>query len=213
MKIGVTLLFKDKKDKKIIGILKSAVLNINPEKLNKEVEDYAVKIEKEMDYQYIGLNDVFSVSGDAQQGEVLGRHTFYDVININDAKKLIADKGYSYNPNISKSYFNFSSVYLCDNLNEKYTISILSIIFSKPENVVEEVLKLSCNQNFIEKIRNHSLEKINNLVFVGIEDICDIDLKDNVFQTFYASFINEGFLREELLSPKEISLKMRDIKL
>ena len=167
-----------------------------------------------MNYNYLGINDLFSVSGEVKQGEVLGRSTFYDLKSEADAIELVSTNEYSFDLNTLSNDFNCSFVYLCTNENNEYfTITIITVISSSSEKVIDDAKSLGKNVDFQEKIIINSLEKIETIKFIGIEDICDINLDINIFQTFYSEFDNFESLKKERLNFEEIEEIVKDIQM
>ena len=110
MNTGVTLLFKIKNSQEIKGVLKSLVIDTSTQDFFESVLDIAKKIEKPYDYNYLGLNDIFVVSGIAQEASLLGRTTFYELNELSKAKTIIS-KEFSYNDSTELKTFNCSLVY------------------------------------------------------------------------------------------------------
>lgn len=213
MKVGVTLLFKEKESNNVKGVLKSTVIDSDASDLHKLANNKGLEIASHYNYEYLGINDLFTVSGEVKNGEVLGRATFYDLNDIEKSKSLISNNNFAYNPETASKSFNCSLVYFCQNINkESYTISILSILESVTINEVYTMAKsLAINNDFINKIKSNSIDDLHELEFIGIEDICDIKLDFNVFQTFYSDFETISALKKELLSKDELEDFLEDI--
>lgn len=212
MKIGITILFKDNKDPlKINGILKSTVIELYGNNLKEAAQNIGNNIAEFYDFKYLGINDLFIVSGNPKAGELLGRTTYYEIDSLKEVKALLPDN-YSLNRDSSSNLFNCSILYFCQNNDkDKFCISVLSIVKSSIENLPTEIETLAQSDTFLAKIKSTSIENIEEIEYIGIEDICDIDLKFNVFQSFYMDFEFEEELKEELLSDKEIKEILDDI--
>lgn len=212
MKIGVTLLFKEKQINTIKGVLKSTVVDFYSNNLIESTKIISNKIKDYYNYEYLGINDLFVVSGDPERGELLGRNTYYELDSLNKAKSLLPNDDYSLDRDTVSSTFNCSIVYFCENNDgEKFAISILSIVNSSLENLIPEIESLANSIDFVQKIKSNSLENLKKIDFIGIEDICEVDLKFNVFQSFYSDFNSEEDLEDELMSSKEIKDVLDDI--
>jgi len=209
MKIGVTLLFKDKNSQNLKGILKSVVIDAND--IMESAKLIGDKISDYYKYDYLGINDLFSVSAEPQVGELLGRTTFYELDNLDKSKSLINENELFLEDDNTSKMFNCSLIYFCENDDEKYTISILSIAKSNNKEIISYAESIAKSNIFIKKIKSNSLEKITKIEFIGVEAICEIDLKFNVFQSFYSNFDSLKVIKEELLSNDEIEDILEDI--
>jgi hypothetical protein len=211
MKIGVTIVFKKIEPLKIKGVLKSTIVDFNMNDLTRSILSVGSEIAKANDYVYLGVNDIFIVSGTATEGQIMGRTTFYELDTIKKSKTLL-HSDFSYDENTSFKFFNCSLIYLCKSKqNEKFTLSILSIVNSSTDEVISKVELMAQDILFLKKIKLFSIKEIEEIKFIGIADICDIDLKFNVFQSFYNEFDNIAALKKEVLSKKEFELMIKDI--
>lgn len=212
MNIGITLVFKEKETQVIKGILKSLVLDVDLKNIDKFVIDSAKKIEKYYNYRYLGINDIFVVSKKGiKEASLLGRTTFYDLDSTAKSKSLVSND-FSFNDATDHNTFNCSLIYLCESNNEKFTISVISVVNSTVENVIDKVISISKQPSFLNEIKNNSIHEINKLNFIGIEDICDVDLRFNIFQSFYSDFDTIEILEQEVLSKEEINEIIEDIE-
>lgn len=213
MKIGATLLFKQITKNKVKGILKSIIISeIKKTKVLKETQDRGQEIATHYEYDYLGINDLFSVSGDIEPNAILGRTSFYDLDSLEKSKTLINKEVLWLEEKDNLIFFNCSLVFFCKSIDEdNYTISVLSVIESSYKEVYNDAKKLGLKQGFQDKIKSNSIEKIVELHFIGIESVCHIDLKFDVFQTFIAEFDNEDELAEELLPDNDIGEIIKDI--
>ena len=209
MKIGATFLFKNNNSQKLKGVLKSVVIDAN--NMIESTKIISDKISNYYNYNYLGINDLFLVSGEAKSGELLGRTTYYELNSLEKSRSLISSNKIMLNDeNISKTY-NCSLVYFCENAVEKFTISVLSIVKSNNHEIIFDVESLAENVEFLRKIKSNSLEEIKEIEFIGIEMICNIDLKFGVFQSFYSDFDIIEDIKDELLSNEEITEILADI--
>ena len=210
MAIGVTLLFKERNNKVIKGIIKSIIVNeINSVEYKNTIDqicDY-------YDYNFLGINDIFITSELLEEGAFLGRTTYYDLNSIEKSKQLIKQKkDYALNSKTSNENFNCSLIYHCkDFYGETFTVSILTIITSSLPILLKRVTKFVGEVDMKERINKYSIDKIDSITYVGIEDICDVDLKFGVFQTFYSDFETIDDLKAELMSEREINETIKDI--
>ena len=211
MKIGATLLFKDKNNQRLKGVLKSVVIDSNINDIMKSAKLIGNEVSSYYKYDYLGVNDLFSVSGEAKEGEVLGRTTFYKLNSSEESESLIMNKDLFLDKGSISKMFNCALVYFCENDDEKYTISVLSIVKSDNERIIFDVESLAKSNTFLEKIKSNSIENINKIEFVGIEEVFEIDLKFNIFQSFYSDFASIEIMKEELLSNDEVAEVLGDI--
>lgn len=213
MKLGVTLLFKDENVENIKGVLKSTVIDSTFNNLKNSTANIGCKIANDYNYSYFGINDLFVVSGEPKTGEFLGRTTFYDLDNKIKSTSLVTSKFSTTGFSLSKTY-NCSIIYFCENFdNEKYTISVLTVVNSLNGEIFNIINEIANSSSFIDKVKSNSLEGLKSIDFMGIEEVNEIDLKHNVFQSFYSDFNNEEELKEELLSNEEIKEIAEDIAL
>lgn len=209
--IGVTLLFKKNNSKVVSGILKSIVVTSTKIDLKNKIDNRANEIAKFYDYKFIGINDVFFVSGEIMQGEILGRTTDYDLDTLSKAKSIVSTE-FSFDDSSKSKHFNCSLVYFCENFdNDKFTISIITVLNSLTSSVIEDANHIANDISFIEKIKANSIEKIESIKYLGIEDIGEVELDFGVFQSFYAEFDDEESLKGEIISKDEMFSKLKDI--
>ncbi|MFD1603061.1 hypothetical protein ACFSJW_06825 [Flavobacterium artemisiae] len=209
--IGATLLFKKNNTKVVSGILKSIVVTATKSDLKKKIDNRANEIAKFYDYKFIGINDVFFVSGQIMQGEILGRNTNYDLNTLSKAESIVSTE-FSFDDSSTSKHFNCSLVYFCENFeNDKFAISIITVLNSLAPTVIEDANHIANDISFIKKIKASSIEKIKSIRYLGIEDIGEVELELGVFQSFYAEFNDEKSLKEEIISKEEMFLKLNDI--
>lgn len=209
--IGVTLLFRKNNTKVISGILKSIVVTSTKTDLKNKIDKQANEISKFYDFEFIGINDVFFVSGQIMQGEILGRTTDYDLDTLPKAKSIVY-KEFSFDDSSKSKHFNCSLVYFCKNFDkDKFAISIITVLNSLASSVIEDANHVANDISFIEKIKANSIEKIESIKYLGIEDIGEVELEFGVFQSFYAEFNDEESLKREIISKDEMFTKLNDI--
>lgn len=210
MEIGVTLVFSDKTNNSISGILKSCTVNTSSMNFKQDIESHANKIAEFYSYKYLGINDVFAVSGKAKVGEVLGRITYYDIDTLPKAKKLIRKDmeflGDS-NKKVSCSLLFFSK----DLSESNITISIKTLLLLEKSKLSTSAYELANSNSFKGKIIDISVDGIRELQYVGIEDFQEADLKFNVFETYYSDFSNINELLGEILKFRYLKSKLLDV--
>ena len=213
MKIGTTLLFKQNIKNKVKGFLKSIIIEeTKKNELLEKVENRGQEIASFYEYEYLGINDLFSVTGDLKPHVILGRSTFYYLDNIEKAKTLLKKEKILLDKDDELKAFNCSLVFFCKNIyGENYTISVLSMIQSYYKYAYADAEKLGLKSDFQNQIKSNSIKDIDELKFIGVEDICYIDLKFNVFQTFEADFSNDKEFAKELLTYDDIEIIIKDI--
>lgn len=211
MKLGVTLLFKDKNTEGTKGVLKSTVIESASGRIMEDAQNIGGEIAEHYNYTYFGINDLFTVSDKPKVGEFLGRTTYYELDEYSKSKNLI-DDDFSLDELSESNVFNCSLIYFCENADdEKYSITTLTIIESSNNNLLEKALEIGNRKEFKDKVKSNSIDNIESIKFVGIESINSIDLKYDVFQSFYSDFENDKVLKAESLSTEEIEEIEADI--
>jgi hypothetical protein len=187
------------------------VIDFDFQDIHQNLSKISYSIENYYNYKYLGINDLFVVSDYPKEGEFLGRITFYDVDTLEKTEPLLNDT-YSYKLDTSNEYFNCALIYFCvfDN-GERFAISVSTILNSLKDNLFTKIKYLASSSDFTEKIKNQSLDGIKKIDYVGIEDICDIDLKFGVFQTMYSDFITIEDMEDEIMSNEDIKDMLKDI--
>lgn len=209
--LGVSLLFKENNLKKISGVLKSLVLTVNRVNIEFEINIIASEIADFYDYKFIGINDVFYISGYLEQGAFLGRTTYYELYSKQKAKSIVSKK-ISFNDDSASTGFNCSLVYFCSNIDgKKFTISVVTILISCVDKAVDDASLLANSKIFIGLIIKNSVESIKTIEYLGIDEIGETDFKFNVFQTFYADFSKLSDIKKQILSDKELRVKLAEI--
>jgi len=92
MTLGITLLFKENKTQTVSGVLKSMVMELDMKDFDFEVEKSAAEISNFYDYQFVGVNDIFVVTGNVVEGEILGKTNYWELDTLKKSKSLISDK-------------------------------------------------------------------------------------------------------------------------
>jgi hypothetical protein len=228
MNIGITLLFSSFQDGKLLGILKSYTIFCKSKKdlitvaSNKANEQIKLHFPE---HKYLGIEDVFTVSGKIAEGEILGRSTFYDIKSILKTKNLVKKiKDFACNKSffISPDYFCISAIYFCNGTEKynKYTFTVLTIIRGKSMNDAKKKFeRVAVEHSFLNKISNISIEKfdVKKIKFIGIEDIFVVeeDIENGgSFQVFYNdTFCSEEELITILPSFNELSDMINDVYL
>lgn len=213
MYLGITLIFKENDKQLISGILKSSVVNVEIDNCKNEATKFGNMIADFYDYTFLGINDVFSVSGEVKKGEVLGRTTYYELDTITKAKRIVNNSVFdelNFDDEFKK--FKCSLVFFCQNtLNEKYTITVNSILENKNKALKNNLKTLGENKSFQNKVIRMAKDDLRNLEYIGVESINETDLNFKVFETFYSEFDNITQLTEEQISDKELNIKLKDI--
>jgi len=180
--IGITLLFYSKRKNNYTAILKSYVVKI------KDWVDLQFEIKKivliNKTLNYVGIEDIFHVSGLFGEKEVLGKSYIDEITKIKDAKKfLLNKKQYSCNFQENKQrkkWFLISLIYFYHDKNtkDKLSISCLTPIFADNlKNAKVKVETFCKTEAFMKKIVLYELDKMYfiNLKYIGIEDISYVE--------------------------------------
>lgn len=212
MNIGITLLFKENVSSVVSGVLKSLVFQSETHDFKNKVDELGNKIASHYNYTFLGVNDVFTVSGEAKQGEILGRTSYYDFTTLKKANALKNDSFNNLTDDNQFKKLKCSLIYFCqDSKLEKFTITVQTILESQFEQIMTNAIKMGNNNIFKKKIIDISLDKLNKLDFIGIESMEEIDLKFNVFETLYSDFENLEQLTDEIISQTELNEELKDI--
>jgi len=180
--IGITLLFYSKRKSNYTSFLKSYVLEI------KDWDDLQSEIKKitllNKALKYVGIEDIFYVSGLFGEKEILGKSYIDEITKIKDAKKLLLkQKKYTCNfqeNNQKEKWFLFSLIYFYHDKNtgDKLSISCLTPIFADNlKNAKIKVRKFCETEAFMKKIVLYKLDKMyyTNLKYIGIEDVSYVE--------------------------------------
>lgn len=179
MDIGITLLFSVTEDNNLLGVLKSYVIEC---KDKYSVIDKAFKKAEDQinlnypNYKFLGIEDVFSVSGKVGQIELMGRSTLFDIGSLTKAKELVGNEK-DLDVSNESNYYCGSLVYFYEGgiKGEKgYAFTILATVKGESKEIAFKNLKdIATNSKTIDKIAQNSVESIvvNKIIFVGIEDI------------------------------------------
>jgi hypothetical protein len=219
MNIGVTLLFSLQEDEIFYGLLKSYVIECKDKNNFHQVVTQKVsgKIKLHFSNQrFLGIEDVFSVSGKAEVGEVVGRSTLYDLQSINQAKGLVKkDSEYSFlqiEDNIINPYVCVSILYFYeDNRNTNYTFSVLTLLKNADiKKVVPKAKEIAKSKSFLYKLLKLSANKmyVSKIKYIGIEDIYLVEEDVDNGEAFLVLRNSEIKCEEELLAllPTEVEI-------
>lgn len=215
--IGVTLLFYQKKTSNYIAFLKSYILKI------KGWNDLQIEIKKiasrNKTLEYIGIEDVFHVSGTFGEKEILGKSYIDEVTKIKDAKKLLLKQS-KYTCNFQKNkqkgskWFLFSLIYFYHDKNtgDKLSISCFTPILAvNVKNAKVKIRKFCETESFLKKIVLLKLDRMSytNLKYIGIEDISFVEEdaeKGGSFEYSFKKYKNNDEIKS-LLPPMKKILK------
>lgn len=211
MNVGVTFVFYEKKSDSIFGILKSLVLEVEKVNFNNKTDEIGNKIANHYGYFYLGINDVFTVSGEAKNGEILGRTSYYEYDKIVKAETLKNDflkNLFDYKINICAC----SLIYFCENeKGEKFTITIVTIVESEIIDFENYIQNIANKQEFKNKIIEISIDGLTKLDYIGIESFKEIDMEFNIFETLYSEFENLDSLSDEIILINNLNIILDDV--
>jgi hypothetical protein len=94
MNVGITILYSATKEKNLLGVLKSYVVECNDKYSVIELAHERAKEQIKSihpGYKFIGIEDVFTVTGKIQEGELMGRSTLFDIESLDKARELVND--------------------------------------------------------------------------------------------------------------------------
>ncbi len=207
MYIGITLAFYEEKADSVFGILKSLVVDAKKSNVVNVANTLGNKIADYYDCNYLGINDVFFVSGEPKVGEILGRTSYYDYNVISKARKLKSEF-----PNIETGKFLSTLIYFCSNdIGEKFTLTVLTILELTKSNFEAQIEQIVNDTKLKNKIIEISVDGIKTIDLVGIENLEKTDLKFNVFETLYSDFDSSDDLAEEILSSDDLAEIINDV--
>ena len=211
MNVGVTFVFYEKRTDSIFGILKSLVLEVEKVNFNNKTDEIGNKIANHYGYFYLGINDVFSVTGKTKNGEILGRTTYYEYDKIVKAKTLknnFFKNPFDYKINICAC----SLIYFCENdKGEKFTITVVTIVESEIINFENYIQNIANKEEFKNKIIKISIDGLTKLDYIGIESFKEIDLEFNIFETLYSEFKNLDSLSDEIIQIDNFNIMLDDV--
>ena len=226
MKVGITLLYVLEQEE-LCGALKSYVVTCSD--INSLKSAVANKVNEQSKYypthKFLGLEDVFVVSGEVAEGELLGRTTFYELKREVEATKLLKDKN-TYSSNfqtvaVGGDSFNVSLLYFNNNKideNDSFAFSVITVLRA-PDFFETEVkaIKIANSNEFLEKIINNSVYPLlrENISFLGIEDIAiveeNIERGGAYFVLYNKNIRSQNELKEIVLTEFEIKEICKDI--
>ncbi|MEM6738431.1 MAG: hypothetical protein AAF620_20430 [Bacteroidota bacterium] len=221
MKVGITLLYSVLEESNLIGILKSYVIDCQ----NKYsiISEAQKKAEQQIDllypnYKFLGVEDVFTVTGEVKEGELMGRSTLYDIDSIEEARKMVVnDTVFAIKAKNVINHYCGSLVYFYEGDEEKYAFTINAITKGEIKEVVENLKGLAASDKTINKIVKSSVESldINKINFLGIEDINviteDIAQGGSFLVLYNEEVQNEKELLSILPSKEELSEMIDDV--
>ena len=216
--IGITLLFAEKIDEQITGMLNSYVISANSwQDLKKNSLILITKeiFSKDRIIVFVNISDVFYVSGKVKPFSLLGK-TYYDELNkMSSATELI----------LNNVEIHTKGLYLCeliffykDDVNKDYsTILCFSLLrITDKDSFSEEISKSVNNNKFKSQILTAKLDRLDyqNLVYVGIKSMSYYGKKffyNSPFQTLSRDFKNWEEVFSCVENPKQIRKKVNFI--
>jgi len=219
MDIGITLLHSVTEGNKLVGVLKSYVIEC---KDKHSVIDVAYKKAKDQinlnfpDYKFLGIEDIFSVTGKVAHGELMGRSTLYDIDSIDKAKELIQSEN-DIDVKSQANYYCGSLIYFYKG-KKSYSFSILTIVRGESkEAAIINLRNVATDSKMLNNIIRYSVEPIliNKIQFVGIEYINaiteDVDKGESFQILFNEEFKSEADLYSILPSKVELNDIINDV--
>lgn len=219
--IGVTLLFFQSKKSSYTAFLKSYILKYDNWK------DLQIKIKQTTDANkeltYLGLEDVFYVSGPFKEREVLGKSYIDEIVKVKDVKrKLLKNNEYTFKfqvNNKKEKWFLFSLMYFYHdkNIDDKLAISCFTPVLANNVKAAKTKIKaISETKVFLKKILPFKLDRMfyTNLKYIGIEDISYIeeDMKNGgAFEYSFKMYRKIEKIKELLPSNEKILKSFKQI--
>ena len=201
MYIGITLLYSSYEKNKLVGLLKSYTLFCpNKSIVLSEINRFGTIQAKLKKCNYLGIDDIYGVSGKATVGEVIGRTSFFELTTIDQASQLNQPL-FNLKYNINNNYlYNCKLLYFYqENVNNGFCFEINTIMYganlktSKLKNyamkksIIYKIIKISLDINNLEKIK-----------YIGVSGVQEI--KENINKLgSYSIFYND-----EIESEKEL---------
>lgn len=208
MILGVTLLFQKTNRTYIVGVLTSLCIETTSISFYNDVLEQATRISDHYNLKYIGINDIYKVTGKPAVGEVLGRILYNELKTLKDAETLASFDVWS----LSKTDSNIrtcSLVYFCkDSYSKTFTITVLTLLNLEVNDIQKELEAMANSHSFLNKIKEVSAEKIIDIKFIGVEDIFKMDSKLNIFEISEGTFNTLKELQEEKMRENEINIKL-----
>jgi len=178
--VGITLLFYKRKRRASTAYLRSFVVEVSS---LSNLKSTALKIGKRNPEQtFVGIEDVFFVSGPIREGEVLGKSYIEEITSPEETKKLLLKrKSYSFHfqtirATTGKKWYLVSMIYFYNNkkASDKLAISCLTPVLAKNLSEVDAKIKAICqNISFLKKVLPFTIDRMEftNLTYIGIEDV------------------------------------------
>lgn len=219
--IGVTILFALKSNRTYTGYLKSYVLNVsNWSSLMRSIKEIC---RKEINLTYVGIEDVFYVSGPFSESNTLGKSNLFEVNTIKGAKELLLDKtNYSYHftkpKRTDKTWLKVSLVYFYHNtkLNDKR--AMVCMIPVNARNLSEIKMKLAKfikTEKFLKKaFPGLDILDYKYLKYIGIEDISEIltnPKRNEAFEVFYKEKLTMKTLNKLIATTDSLKTSVQNI--
>ncbi len=221
MYIGVTLLYSFTEKEKLRAVLKSYVIDCNEKnqvyKKAKEVALTQIKLYYPH-YKYLGIDDVFSVSGEISEGEMLGRTSFFELTDKTKAIETLCTGKEDLDVTKYKGKIvNVTLVYYYDGI-DKYTLSVLTILnLQSCDDVINRIKYLTESEKMIDNIVSLSVEKIDKtkLTFIGIGEISVIEedlSQGGSFDVWYSDdYVSEKDMLKILPTSNELKEIVEDV--
>lgn len=211
--IGITLVYFIIEDNVIKGVLKSLIINTSFNDFEKDIKLKSEELSKVFNLNYVGINDVFVVSGDFEENEILGRTTDYDISDFRSFKEDSIELNKTLFSDESK-YYSCAVYYKClDNKLEDLLIEIVVLLNLDKFNFAKKIDSLK-GKMLKDKLKSISLDNLSNVEYIGLKEINEIsplDASNYVFETLYSDFKSIDELKKETLTSRELKELLKDI--
>ena len=215
---GVTLLFFQKKDSKYVAFLKSYVLKANNlDELERQVKSLLEK-NKIASYEnvnnfinetlyYVGIEDIFTVSGAFEEFAMLGKSYLDDHNTLEKTRELLLNSS-NYDcmggePN-RYNWFLVSLIFLYEDKKDNDCLAISCLTAVKGIDYIEiirKITKKAVTKSFKRRILYKTLDRMNYefLTYVGVENISDI-IEDTEYNGAFDIVYRDFYSLKELLA-------------
>lgn len=208
MTLGITLLFQKESRSDIIGVLTSLCIDTTKMSFYNDILQQAIRISDCCNLKYLGINDIYKVTGKPAVGEILGR-TLYDELTTEKEAKHLASFDIQSLSRTDSNIKSCSLVYFCkDNYSKTFTITVLTLLDLGVNDIQKKLTTMANSLSFLNKIKEVSVEKIISIEFIGVEDVFKMDSRLNIFEISEGTFDTFQELQKEIMNDKEIDIKL-----
>ena len=184
--VGISLIFLCRKNNDLIVEKRSFVVSSkNLTEIKRKASELGEKIEKLLKPSkgvYLGINDIFEITGPLREGCILGRTTFWSYKNINKALTLFKkEREYGILKGLSVSQsrqFIAQMIYFINTPQHDFKRTISCYVLVNPTNrfkIKDKINKLGQSEHLRNKLQcillRYEPNIRGNIIFIGVADI------------------------------------------